>query len=162
MTKIVKIVISIIVLIGINCVNQQNDNNYGSINRNLLSSLTWQQCDIKSYSHCIVNRYKQTITVSNDTAYSLLQYECNSNSCDTLYRFDTTKANNSYSLISDTLIVLSYTFGPSRYLITKLTEDELVLFDLSDTYYHYPRNDRPLVTIGTGTNTGNNIIDYHE
>lgn len=135
--------------------------NYGPVDLSLLSKLTWLDYSRTYWNgpQPLVRRYKWTPKPSDSTYYLLLVYSCDASSCDTFYRPDTVHFDT-YSLIGDTLSDLTSGLDASNdCIITKLTEDEMVIYEW-DRYDHLQRNSHPLVTQGTGVNSGKDTIDY--
>jgi len=91
-------------------------------------------------------------------------FSCRDSACDTLFRDDTSSAITNVEIIQDTIRFSNGGWLGYTALITKLTDDELVLkfLEISPWFRHYRRNHRTLVTKGTGANTGIDSVEYHE
>jgi hypothetical protein len=164
MKKLVrKAVVAIVAACAVTCVNNAEDDNYGPVDLNLLTELTWRRTDIEGDPVTVGKMVDADHHLYN--YYDWTWYYCDGLNCDTCYRDDTTSTATAIEINGDTITFMNVSWIGKKAVLTKLTEDAMIMKFIDvygDMFWHYERSHRVLVTRGTGTNAGNDTIDYQE
>lgn len=145
------------------CVCNDDKDNYGPVNLDVLTKLAWHEADNNTSEYSVGKIYNVNHPLYN--LYNFLFYSCKNEYCDTCYRYDTSKALAALEINNDTIkINTGYnSLGKRSYLITKLTKEEMVWKYLwsSGNFDHYESSHKVLITKGIGANIGKDTVDFN-
>lgn len=153
-----KIILLFLLACFLTCINNEDENNYGAVELDLLTKLTWSK---KGNEYAVEMFY--LVSQTDSTGWLLRPYFCRDATCDTFFRDDTMSGALSLNINQDTVEFLNNVWPPKKAKITKLNENELIMkyIDIStDVFKYYKRNHKVLVT--KGISTGTETIDYRE